>query len=445
MQVSVERLSDLERRVTVQVPAERLTKEIQDRLQSLSRRAKVDGFRPGKVPLKLIKQMYGDQVRYEAVSELMEHSLHEALLQEKLSPLGGPKIEPKPLEEGQDLEYCVTFEVMPEFELAGFESIAVERPVAEVTEQDVDNMIETLREQRVAWNAVERTAREGDRVRIDFLGRIDGQDFPGGKSENTTVVLGKAAMLKDFEDRLVGLSADAEIEFDMVFPNDYHIEDVAGKTARFHVKLHAVEEASLPEVDEAFAESFDVKEGGIAGLRRSLRDNMERELRDGIKTRIKRQVMQGLLEANDIPLPQALIQFEIENLARQLRFPAGGDDEEKVREFKAQLLGPEARRRVALGLLVSRLATEQGIQVDAQRVQAYLQSLAATYQEPAEVLRWYEQTPQALDGVRALVLEDQIVDWLLERVQVTDKSSGFAEIMAPGKQPAGSVVQEFSE
>ncbi|MDG4584596.1 MAG: trigger factor, partial [Candidatus Competibacter sp.] len=419
--------------------------EIQDRLQSLSRRARVDGFRPGKAPLKLIKQMYGDQVRYEAVSELMERSLHEALLQEKLSPLGGPKIEPKPLEEGQDLEYCATFEVVPEFELAGFENITVERPVAEVTEQDIDAMIETLREQRTTWIAVERMAREGDRVWIDFSGQIDGQDFPGGKGENTAVVLGKSAMPKDFEDRLVGLSADAEIEFDMMFPDGYHIEDVTGKTARFHVKLHAVEEASLPEVDEAFAESFDVKEGGIAGLRRSLRDNMERELRDGIKTRVKRQVMQGLLDANDIPLPQALIRFEIENLARQLHFPAGGDDE-RIRDLKAQLLGSEARRRVALGLLVSRLAADQGIQVDTQRVQAYLQSLAATYQEPAEVLRWYEQTPQALDGVRALVLEDQIVDWLLERVRVTDKSSAFAEIMTPGKQPAGSAVhQELSE
>jgi trigger factor len=196
-------------------------------------------------------------------AKLMEHSLHEALLQEKLNPLGHPKIEPKPLEEGQDLEYCATFEVMPEFEPTGFESIAVERPIAEVTEQDVDHMIENLREQRVAWNAVERSAREGDRVRIDFLGRIDGQDFPGGKGENTTVVSGQGAMLKDFEDRLVGLSAGAETEFDIVtFPDDYHVADIAGKTARFQITLHAVEEASLPEVNEAFAESFDVKEGG---------------------------------------------------------------------------------------------------------------------------------------------------------------------------------------
>ena len=235
----------------------------------------------------------------------------------------------------------------------------------------------------------------------------------------------------------MGLSAGAETEFDIVFPDDYHVADMAGKAARFQVALHAVEEASLPEVNEAFAESFDVKEGGIAGLRQSLRDNMERELRDGIKARIKQQVMQGLLEANDIPLPQALIRFEIENLARQLHFPTGGDDE-KIRELKAQLLGSEARRRVALGLLVSQLATEQGIKVDDQRVQDYLQSLAATYQEPAEVLRWYGQTPQALDRVRALVLEEQIVDWLLERVRVTDKSSTLPKSWRPANRPEAS-------
>lgn len=444
MQVSVEKLNDLERRVTVQLPAEQLTKEIQDRLLSLSRRVKVDGFRPGKVPLKLIQRMYGDQVRYEAMSELMEHSLQKALLQEKLQPLGGPKIEPKNLEEGQDLEYCATFEVMPEFELSGLESIKVERPIAEVTEQDIDHLIETLRQQRVIWNVVERPAQDGDRARIDFVGTIDGQEFAGGKAENTPVVLGKMAMLKDFEERLLGLGAGAETEFDLTFPDDYHNQGVAGKTAHFHVKLHAVEEAILPEVDEAFAENFDIKEGGITALRQALRENMERELRDGIKSRIKQQVMRGLLEANEIPLPQVLVQFEIENLARQLQFPAD-TDEERSRQLKEQLLGAEARRRVALGLLISRLADAHEIKVDEQRLQDHLQALAATYQEPEEVLRWYQQTPRMLDNVRALVLEDQIVDWLLERAQVADKSSTFSEVMNPSKQPVEPAVQELSE
>lgn len=444
MQVSVEALSDLERRVTVQVPAEKLAKEIEDRLLSLSRRVKVDGFRPGKVPLKLVKRMYGDQVRYEAVGELMEHSLHEALLQEKLNPLGGPKIEPKALEDGQDLEYSATFEVMPEFDPTGFENIAVERPTAEITEQDVDNMLQNLRQQRATWREVERPAAESDRVRIDFEGAIDGQNFAGGKGENVNVVLGKGSMLKDFEDRLIGLSAGAGTEFDLTFPENYQVKEIAGKTARFQVKLHAVEETVLPEVDDAFAASFDVKDAGVAGLRQSLRENMERELRDGIKASVKRQVMQGLLDANPIPVPKVLVETEIEHLARQLYFPADAKDE-KTQRLKAQLFEPEARRRVSLGLLISRLATAQQIKVDERRVQNYLETMASTYQEPAEVMRWYEKTPKALDNVRALALEDQIVDWLMERARVTEKTSTFAEIMTPAKQPAEPLGQEAAE
>lgn len=445
MQVSVEALSDLERRVTVQVPAERLAKEIQDRLRSLSRQVKVDGFRPGKVPFKLVERLYGEKVRYEAAGELIERSLHEALTAEKLNPLGGPKIEPSNLEEGRGLEYSATFEVMPEFDPTGFDGIRVERPVAEVTEQDVENMIQNLRQQRTIWNAVERPAAEGDRVRIDFEGTIDGQGFTGSKSDNVSVILGKGSMLKDFENQLIGSNAGAAIEFDITFPNDYHDKSVADKTARFQVKVHAVEEAVLPEVDETFAESFDVKEGGVEGLRRSLRENMERELRDGIKATVKRQVMQGLWDANPIPLPKILIEAEIEQLARQLYFPADAKDE-KTQELKAQLFEPEARRRVALGLLISRLAAVQEIKPDEQRVWDYLETAASTYQEPAEVLRWYEKTPRALDSVRALVLEDQVVDWLLERAQVAEKTSTFAEIMTPVKQqPAEPLEREIAE
>ena len=442
MQVSVETLNDLERRVTVQVPAERVAKEIQDRLVAMSRKAKVAGFRPGKVPLKIIKQMYGDQARYETVSELMQNSLRDALVQENLTPLGGPSIEPKVLEEGQALEYSATFEVMPEFDLSGFDNIKVERPVAEITEQDVDLMIDNLRRQRTNWSTVERPAHDGDRVRFDFEGKIDGQDFSGNKGTNAQVVLGGKTMLPGFEAQLIGLSAGAEGDFDLTFPDDYQTAEVAGKTAHFQVKLHGVEEAHLPELDDAFAASFDVKEGGIPALRQSLRANMERELRDGIQAAIKRQVMQGLLDGNPIPVPQALIGVEIEHLASQLRFPVG-DNSERVRQLKMQLFEAEARRRVALGLLISKLAANQGIEPDGQQVRARLDAIAATYEEPTEVVRWYEQTPNALDNVRALVLEDQVVDWVLERAQVTEKTSTFAEIMTPSQQsptaPAESV------
>lgn len=443
MQVSVETLNDLERRVTVQVPAEQVAKEIQDRLVSLSRRAKVDGFRPGKTPLNIIKRLYGDQVRYEAISELMEQSLREALIQEKLNPLGGPKLEPKTLEDGKDLEYCATFEVMPEFEPSGFDSIKVERPHAEVTDQDVDDMIETLRQQRVIWNAVERSARAGDRIRFDFEGKIEGQSFVGGQHENTELILGKGTMLKDFEDHLIGLSAGAESEFDVSFPEDYQAKEVAGRAVRFQIKLYVVEEASLPEVDEAFAESFDVKGGGVAALRQSLRENMERELREGIKSAVKQQVLQGLLDANAIPLPRALINIEIEQLARQLRLPADPGDE-RAQQMKTYLFETEACRRVALGLLISQLATTQQIKADDQRIRDHLDSIAATYQEPAEVVRWYQQTPHAIDSIRALVLEEQVVEWLLERAQVNEKMSTFAEIMTPNQPAAVNIAKQES-
>ncbi len=444
MQVSVETLNDLERRVTVQVPAERVAKEIQDRLVSMSRKVKVAGFRPGKVPLKIMKRMYGDQVRYEAVSELMQHSLRDALVQENLNPLGGPKIEPKPLEEGQDLEYCVTFEVMPEFEPSGFESIQVERPVAEVTEQDVDHMIETLRRQQAIWNAVERPARDGDRVRFDFEGKIDGQDFAGNKGENTQVVLGGKSLLPDFEARLIGLSAGGETEFDLTFPEDYQVTEVAGRTAHFQIKLHGIEEADLPEVNDAFAGNFDIKEGGVAALRQALRENMEFKLREGIQAAVKHQVMQGLLKVNAVPLPRALIEAEIEQLASQMRFQANDNDEEiqkQIQQLKTQLFEAEARRRVALGLLISKLTASQGIQIDEERVRARVDAFATTHEDPAEVLRWYEQTPNALDNVRALVLEEQIVDWVLERARVSDRASTFAEIMTSDKQAAATPLE----
>ncbi|MFO7641337.1 MAG: trigger factor [Candidatus Competibacteraceae bacterium] len=444
MQVSVETLSDLERRVTVQIPAETFTRDIQDRMRSLSKTVRLHGFRQGKIPLKVIDRFYGDQIRQEIVGKLLESSLREALVQENLNPLHGPKIESQPLKEGRDFEYTATFEILPELEPAGFDQIQVERPVAEVTEQDVDRMIETLRRQQAVWNGVERPARAGDRVRIDFAGKLDGQDFVGGKGDNVWFVLGAGELINEFEEQLIDLTAGAEIAFDVTFPSAYYAKEIAGRSVRFQVKLHAVEEASLPEVDEAFVASLDVKEGGVAALRQALRENMERELRSGIKTLIKRQVLQGLLEANPFPLPRALVAAEVENLAKQTRFPADSDDE-KTQEIKKRWLVVEACRRVALGLLISRLATTQEIQVDNQQIHDHLESVAASYQNPAEILSWYEQTPGALDNVRAVVLEDQVVEWVLERARVSERASTFAEIMNPVRLPGRPAQQEFSE
>lgn len=432
MQVSVETLNALERRVTVRVPAEKVATEMQGRLQTLSRKVKIDGFRPGKVPLKVVRQLYGQQARFETASELMEQSLTEALTQENLNPLSQPHIEPQRLEEGQDFEYSATFEVMPDIEPTGFETIRVDRPVAEVTEQDIDNMVQTLRWQHVVWNPAERPVRQDDQVCIDFTGQIEGQDFPGNKGENAKFVLNGKSLLRDFEERLIGLSSGAETEFDCVFPEDYH-QHLAGKTAHFQIKLHAVEEATLPEVDDAFAEKLDIH-GGVANLRESLRGTLQRGLRENARAFIKRQVMRGLLMANQIPLPRALIANEIENLASQMQFPKDLADEQAW-QLKLSMFGPHAYQRVALGLLMAELVKRESIQIDAQRVRSVLESLTAEYQDPGEVIASYEQNPQMMEQVQALALEEQVVDWLLERAQVTEKPMTFDEVMHP-KPPA---------
>jgi trigger factor len=447
MQVSVEALNDLERRVTVQVPAEQVTREIQSRLQALSRQIKMAGFRPGKVPLKMVKRMHGPQVQIEVISELMEQSLRDALTQEKLNPLSTPRIEPKPLEEGHDFfEYSATFEILPPFETTGLETLQVERPVADVTEQDIDEMIETLRWQQASWSPVERPADWNNRVELDFTGAIDGQSFPGHEAKNTSLILGRKMTLPELEQKLVGLSPGAETEFDVTFPTDYPASNVAGRTVHLQVKIHRVEEAALPDIDDAFAARYDIHEGGMARLRQSLRDNMERELREGIRTTIKHQVFQGLLQANPIALPQALVDQEVDQMATQMGFSFKTDkEEEALRQLKNQLFDVQARRRLTLGLLLTDLASRNHIELDEQRVREFLQSLAATYEDPEQWIKACEQDAKAMDSVRDLAFENQVIDWVLERAQVTEKPSSFAEITAPLQRPALLGNQEFTE
>lgn len=430
MEVSVEKLSDLERRITVKVPAEQIEQEIQNRLQSLSRKVRLDGFRPGKVPVKVIKRMYGPQVRQEVVSDLLQSSFQDALVQEKLHPAGGPKIEPKSLEEGKNLEYSVTFEVFPEFGVTGIEGLKLERPVTKVSEADVDAMLEILRKQRTEWNPVERPAQEGDRLNITFEGKLDGEDFPGNKGEDVPVVLGAGVMIKDFEERLLGLKSGDEAEFDVAFPEDYHAEDLAGKTVHFSVRVNAIAEPKLPEINDEFATTFGIEKGGVDSLRKAIKENMERELDERIKSSVKRQTMEKLLEANPIPVPQTIINEEIERLAQQATGAKG--DEQSV-EAKAAMFEGEARRRVALGLLISRLVATNDIKPDSARVRAKVEAIASSYEEPAKVIQWYYQNPQLLESIRALALEDQVVDWLLERAEVVGKPSSFDAIMKPSQ------------
>ena len=437
MQVSVEELGGLERRLTVQLPAARIEQEIEQRLQDLSRRVKLDGFRPGKVPLKVVKRMYGGQVRQEVLGELMQSSFQEAVSGQNLRPAAGPQISPSAAAEG-DFAYAATFEVLPEFELQGFEGIAVERPVAEVSDADIDSMLETLRKQRTVWTPVERPAQTGDRVTVSFEGTIDGVAFPGGKGDDVPVVLGAGGMLPDFENGLIGIAAGEAREIAVSFPEGYHAQELAGRTARFALNAGVVAEPSLPPVDEEFAKAFGVEDGSVESLRAALRDNMTRELGQGIKTRVKKQVMDALLAANPIELPKVLVTEEIDRIAQQAGFPAASAGNAEADKIKEGVFAEKARRRVALGLLISKLVVQEKLTADPARVVEQLTTMASTYQDPNEVMQWYLKNPQAMEGLRALALEDTVVDWVLARASVTEQPSTFDAVMRPAPAPAST-------
>ena len=433
MQVSVETTSALERRMTVGVPAERIETEVNKRLQQTARRAKVPGFRPGKVPMSIIRQRYEDSARQEALGELIQATFYEAVVQEKLNPAGAPSVEPKVFEKGQALEYVATFEVFPEFQVAGFESVAVERLQAEVGDADVDNMLEILRKQNTRFEAVEREAQNGDQLNIDFVGKIDGEVFAGGSAKGTLLVLGSGRMIPGFEDGLVGAKAGEERVLNVTFPEDYQNLDLAGKAAEFTVTVNAVAEAKLPELSEEFFALFGVKEGGVEGFRAEVRKNMERELRQAVKSKVKNQVMEGLLASNPIEAPKALLGNEVNRLRVQAVQQFGGNI--KPEQLPAELFEEQAKRRVLLGLIVAEVVKQFEIKPDEARVRAMIEEMASAYQEPEQVVAWYYKNPQQLDEVRSVVLEEQVVDTVLQKAIVTDKQVSYEEAVKPAEAP----------
>jgi trigger factor len=437
MQVSVEVLEGLERRMTVQVPAEKIDSEVQRRLQDLTQRVRLDGFRPGKVPMKVIKRRYGAAVREEVANELVQSTFFEALSQEKLRPAGGPDIDVTSAEEGGDYEYLATFEVYPEIEVAGVESVEVKRPVAQVVDADVDRMVEKLRKQRTIWNTTPRTAEDGDQVTIDFKGFLGDEVFEGGQGEDMPVVIGTDQLIPGFEDHLKGLAAGEEKSFSVTFPDTYPNHALAGRDARFEVTVKDVAEAELPPLDDDFAKSFGVDEGGTEKLRSELRDNMSRELDQAVRAQLKQQVMDGLLAANEVSLPTALVDREILNMSNQAE-PAETDDHPQttVTDDLRERYGAHASRRVSLGLIVAELVSANDIQPDQDEITARIDGIATTYQDPEQVRGWYRQNQQAMEGVRAMVLEDQVVAWVLERARISDEPTSFDAVMNP-EEPAG--------
>jgi len=427
MQVSVETTGALERRIEVSVPSERVEKAIEERLLRVSRTAKLKGFRPGKVPLKVVRQQFGAQVRQEVLSDLVKSTFAEAVSQQKLSPAAGPRIEPLAAGPGEDLRYRATFEVLPEIELKGVDELAVTRPVAEVTEADVDAMVQNLREQRPRFDAVERAAREGDRVTMDFEGQVDGAPFEGGKGDGVAVLLGGGRMLKDFEAGIAGMQAGERRQVDVPYPADYHNAALAGKTASFDVLVKQVEERRLPELDDDFCREYGVLEGGVEQLRREVRDNMERELADNVRARLKQQLLDGLLKANPVDVPQGFVDAQVREMQLEAARRMGATDASQLPS--AESFQDAARRRVALGLLIGEFIKSRGVKLDRERVEARLADIAAGYPEPEAVVKAYRQNADALRQVENLVLEDQAVELLLEHARVTDRPATFKEVM----------------
>lgn len=424
MQVSVETTGTLGRRMTVQVPAERIDQEVDNRLKSLARTARISGFRPGKVPFKIVQQRYGQQVHLEVAGDVMSSSLHEALSQQNLRPAGQPKLEPRTVEQGKALEFIAEFEVYPEFEPASVADVQIEKPVVTIGEQDIDAMLEKLRQQRASWETVDRAAAKGDQVNVDFAGTIDGAGFAGGSGQGMTLEIGAGRLIEGFEDRLIGARAGDEVTMDLRFPDDYHSAEVAGKPVQFKVKINKVSALKLPEVDDEFAKSLGV-EGGVGALREEVARNMGRELEQMVTAVVKERAFSQLLERNTIDVPAALVDEEVERLMRESHQQMGGA---QGMNLPRSLFEKQAHRRVALGLIIGEIIKRNGIQVDPERVRRLIEGIAASYENPDEVVKWYYENREAMGSAQSLALEEQVVEWLLGQAKVVEKSCTFDEL-----------------
>lgn len=433
MQVSLTTTGGLERRLEVAVPGDRVNTEVESRLKQLSRTARLKGFRPGKAPYSVIQKQFGEQVRSEVVGDLIRSSYAEAVNQEKLNPAGGPRIELQP---GGDLKYTATFEVLPEVKLAPIEEIAVERPSAKVEDSDVDAMIESMRKQRPNFNVVERAAQDTDRVTIDYTSKVGDAPLKDGDGKDVSFIIGAGRVMKELEDAVKGAKAGETRSATVDFPAEHPNKELAGKTAVFDLTLKQVEEQVLPEVNDEFVAAYGVKEGGVEGLRAEVRQSMTRELDDLIRNRLRTQVLDALYAANQFDVPKALIEDQIQQLQLDMARRANITDPKQLPP--ASTFEESARRRVALGLILGEIVKSQDLKVDRERVQTRLNDVAAAYPNSDEVRRAYLQNADAMRQIESAVLEDQVVDWVVEKAKITEKPSTFSELTGFGQGQNGS-------
>ncbi len=433
MQVSIETTEGLERKMTVGIPAEQLDGEVEKRLKEAAKTIQLNGFRRGKVPLKVVKQRFGPGVRQEVMGDLINKSFPEAVQQQELKPAGQPAIEPKEIAEGSDFEYVATFEVYPEVKLNSVEGFEITKLNAEVTDADLDKMVDILRKQQAGWTVVERAAEAEDKVVVDYEGTKDGEAFEGGSATGQDLVLGSGRMIPGFEDGVVGMKAGEEKVLSLTFPEDYHAEELKGAAVEFKVNVQSVNEQELPELNAEFFKNFGTEAETEDAFREEVKNNMERELKNAAKNKLKTQVMDKLVDAHEVELPRALIAGEVDALRQQTAQQFGGNAQNL--DLKSLLpdtmFEEQAERRVALGLIVSEVVQDQEIKVDDDKVKAMVDEIASTYQQPEDVVNYYYGNQQLLAGVESVVLEDQVVDYVISKANVEEKDSSYEEVIKP--------------
>jgi trigger factor len=428
MQVTVENVSELGRRMTVTVEDANIEKAVQERLKSIRPNVKMAGFRPGKVPMNMVARTHGPAARRDVIDSLVQESMREAFTQENINPAGPPHIDSMD-EEGEKFIYTLNYEVFPEVSEVKLDDITLEKTVAEVTDEDVDKMIETLREQRMTWDPLKRGAKEGDGVTIDFVGTIDGEEFQGGKGKDVLIELGEGRMLPEFEEQLIGKKADQEVEVTLTFPEDYRAEQLQGKTAKFDVTVKQVAKKKLPKLDKEFAAMCGVEEG-IAALKKEVRANMERELTSALKTLNKRRAMDMIAEKNELALPEAPVEREAQYLAEQAKnnLRNQGVNVEGI-PFDLENFKPNAQNRVKLSLLIGKIISDNEIKPDEERVKQAIDNIAASYEDPEEVVNYYMNNQERLSEIQMTVVEDMVVEWIFDHVKVEESTSTFSDVV----------------
>ena len=433
MQTSVEKTSAIGRKMSVVVPAEQIESAVQSKLKQLSKQVKVQGFRPGKVPMKIVEQQYRGTATNDVLGDVIQTSLQEALTKEDITPAVQPDIIPERLEKGEDFTYVANFDVYPEFAKKDLKGVKITKPESEVTEEDVDKVIENMRKQQITWNEVKRKAKKGDRVIVDFAGSVDGEAFDGGTSEDYPVVIGEGQMLPDFEKGLTGMKAGDSKDIDVQFPEDYQ-ESLAGKKAVFKIDAKTVSESALPEVNEEFIKSFAIESGSVDDLRSEVRKNLETNLESTLTSTLRQNTFDALLEQNDIELPLKMVQEEAGRIAQEEKnkMVQQGLDPKMLENFpdpEFEVLKPQAEKRVELGLLMMEIIRDNDIKPDEKRVKERVETMASSYEEPKEFIDYYMSNQQALAQVQSIILEEQVVDFLIENADVKVEKVAASELL----------------